>query len=55
MFNDKMIEGIIIPIVCFAITGGINAYINNNQIKRKKREFSKRTAYITKINNDLKK
>lgn len=50
-----MIEGLIIPIVCFAITGGINAFINNNQIRIKKKEFAKRTAYISKINNDLKK
>lgn len=50
-----MIESILIPVTCIAITGIINSYINYNQLKTKKKEFAKRRAYINKINNDLKK
>ena len=49
-----MIETIIIPITCIAITGLINSYINNNQIAQRKKEFAKKTNYINKINRDLK-
>jgi len=49
-----MIE-IVIPIACVAITGIINSYISNNHIKNKKKEFAKKSAYINRINKDLKK
>jgi hypothetical protein len=48
-----MIEAILIPVTCLAITGIINNYINNNQLKARKKEFAKRTAYINRINNDI--
>lgn len=50
-----MIEAILIPITCLAITRLINNYINNNQLKTRKKEFAKRTKYIANLNNDLKK